>query len=151
MKTYTSTKQYNNLPCAHRQHGHKGHCRFIHGYSRKIKFYFQCNQLDENHHVVDFSDLKDLKAWLDHMFDHTMLINEDDPERELFELMHERGICDLRIIPNVSMEGSAKMVFDYADKLVRKKTSGRAWCVKVEVHENDKNSAEYSISAALPL
>ena len=64
MKNYTSTKQYDNLPCAHRQHGHKGHCRFIHGYSRKIKFYFQCNELDENHHVMDFSGLKDLKNWL---------------------------------------------------------------------------------------
>lgn len=57
--------------------------------------------------------------------------------------MHERGVCDLRVMHNVSMEGSAKMVFDYADKLVRTKTEGRVWCVKAEVHENDKNSAEY--------
>ena len=95
---------------------------------------------------MDFSDLGDLKTWLEHMFDHTLLVNADDPEREIFELMHERGICDLRIVDNVSMEGTAKMVFDYADALVRKKTDGRVWCVKTEVHENDKNSAEYSVS-----
>ncbi|MEC7220657.1 MAG: 6-carboxytetrahydropterin synthase, partial [SAR324 cluster bacterium] len=48
---YTCTKQYFNLPCAHRQHGHDGHCCFIHGYSRSFKFYFTCNELDANNFV----------------------------------------------------------------------------------------------------
>ena len=140
---YRSTKRYDELPCAHRQPGHPGHCRFIHGYSRAFKFWFEASALDDNEFVVDFSALKALRGWLEHMFDHTMLINEDDPERALFEEMHRREICDLRVLPNVSMEATAKYVFDHADAMIREQTGGRAWVAKVEVAENRKNSAEY--------
>lgn len=140
---YRSTKRFDDLPCAHRQPGHAGHCRFIHGYSRAFKFWFEASALDDNEFVVDFSALKGLRAWLEDMFDHTMLINEDDPERALFEEMHRREICDLRVLPNVSMEATAKYVFEHADEMVREHTGGRAWVAKVEVSENRKNSAEY--------
>lgn len=139
---FRSTKRFHNLPCAHRQHGHAGHCRFIHGYSRSVTFTFEASELDANHFVVDFGALKDLKAWLEDLFDHTLLINADDPELPTFRELHERGVCDLRVLPNVSMEGSARYVFDHADTLIREKTQGRAWVVKVELAENDKNSAE---------
>ncbi len=142
---YRSTKRFWNFPCCHRQHKHDGHCRFIHGYSREFKFWFECTRLDENNFVVDFSALDELKSWLEHMFDHTVLINADDPERALFEQMHEREIVDLRILPSVSMEATAKHVFEYADGLVRESTGGRCWVAKVMVAENDKNSAEYEL------
>ena len=79
------------------------------------------------------------------MFDHTMLINENDPEREFFEEMHRRGLIDLRIMPNVGMEASSKFVFDYADKLVRDMTDNRCWVYKVETRENMKNSGIYEL------
>ncbi|MCJ8329438.1 MAG: 6-carboxytetrahydropterin synthase [Lentisphaeria bacterium] len=141
--TYISTKRYDNLPCCHRQPKHQGHCAYIHGYSREFTFQFAARELNENHFVMDFGELKDLKEWLDYMFDHTLLINEDDPERELFEEMHSKGLCDLRIMPNVSMEATAKYVFQYVDKLVKDKTKKRCWCVQVECRENSKNSAIY--------
>ena len=140
---YRSTKLFSNLPCAHRTHTHEGHCRFVHGYSRSFKFYFEARALDEHNFVVDFSSLKDLRKWLEQMFDHTLLINEDDPERSFFEEMHRRELCDLRVVPSVTMEGTARLAFDYADNLIRMQTAERAWVVKVEVHENDKNSAEF--------
>jgi 6-pyruvoyltetrahydropterin/6-carboxytetrahydropterin synthase len=139
---YRSTKTFTNLPCAHRLHSHAGHCRFVHGYSRSFTFWFEASHLDEHNFVVDFSDLKDLKAWLEHMYDHTLLIGEHDPELEFFREMHERELCDLRVVPSVGMEGTARFVFDHVDELVREKTGGRAWLAKVEVRENDKNSAE---------
>ena len=145
MGKYTSTKTYHNLPCSHRQAHHDGRCRFIHGYNRDVTLHFTCDELDENHFVVDFGKLKDLKAWLEEMFDHTMLINENDPERELFEDMHKRGVCDLRVMANVGMEASSKYVFDYADKLIREKTGGRCWVYRVETRENTKNSGTYEV------
>ena len=42
-------------------------------------------------------------------------------ERKLLEDMHKRGICDLRILPSCSMEGSAKYVYEYANKLIKKR------------------------------
>ena len=78
------------------------------------------------------------------MFDHTTLINEDDPEIPLFRELHVKQILDLRVLPNVSMEGSSLFVFNYADELVRRMTQDRAWVLKVETRENKSNSAIYS-------
>lgn len=140
---YRSSKRFRNLPCSHRQWRHPGHCRFIHGYSREITLWFEASALTDTGFVVDFGSLKVLKAWLEEMFDHTMLINEDDPEREAFEALHERGVCDLRVMPNVGMEGTAHYVYEYAQKVLDEQTGGRAWVVEVECRENDKNAASY--------
>ena len=82
---YTSSKTYRNYPCAHRQWKHEGHCAYIHGYSREFTFHFEAETRDKHGWVVGFGDLKPLKEWLDHMFDHTLLIANDDPEIELFQ------------------------------------------------------------------
>jgi len=141
---FTSTKTYRNLPCSHRQWRHEGHCAFIHGYSRSITFTFGASALSESHFVMDFGGLKVLKSWLEGMFDHTLLICADDPELPLFEQMHARGLCDLRVLPNVSMEATAKVVYEHAQALVHAQTDGRVWVISVECRENDKNAAVYA-------
>ena len=143
---FTSLKTFRNLPCSHRQWRHEGHCAFIHGYSRSYTFRFAAVELDANHFVVDFGSLKSLETWLEHWFDHTCLINADDPELELFRQLHDRGIVDLRVLPNVSMESSARFVWAYADNLVREATGGRAWCFAVESRENDKNAGTWEVA-----
>lgn len=143
---YTSVKTFRNLPCSHRQWRHDGHCAFLHGYSRSYTFRFAATTLDDNHFVVDFGKLKALKAWLECWFDHTCLINADDPELELFRRLHAKRIVDLRVLPNVSMEGSARFVWSFADSLVREATGGRAWCFAVEARENDKNAAIWEVA-----
>ncbi len=95
--------------------------------------------------VVDFGGLKDLKSWLDTMFDHTFLASADDPELELFKEMDKKGIIQLRVLPNVGMEGTAEWVFHESDQLIRAKTNNRAWVSAVEVRENEKNSAIYKL------
>lgn len=93
--------------------------------------------------VVDFGGLKDLKSWLDTMFDHTFLASADDPYMDLFKDMDQKGIIQLRVLTNVGMEGTAEWVFNESNKLIREKTNNRAWVSKVEVRENEKNSAIY--------
>ena len=56
MMTYTCAKRYYNLPCAHRQHNHRGHCSKIHGYSRSFEFHCAAHELDENGFVFDFGN-----------------------------------------------------------------------------------------------
>ena len=120
----------------------------MHGYSRTVTLVFAARELDENQFVVDFSSLKALKAWLEEMFDHTLLINQDDPELEAFRQLDARGVVKLKVLPNVGMEATAKLVFDYADQLIRKQTGDRAWVERVEMRENAKNSAWYSPGSA---
>ena len=94
--------------------------------------------------MVDYGGLKELKAELDRLFDHTLLLNQDDPLMEKFEELEELGACDIVILPyGVGMEGTARFLCEFADKLVREKTKERCWVVSVESRENDKNSSIY--------
>ena len=62
---FNCSKHFKDYPCSHRQWKHKGHCRYVHGYSRSFTFCFASNTLDENGFVVDFSSLRTLeeKRW----------------------------------------------------------------------------------------
>jgi 6-pyruvoyltetrahydropterin/6-carboxytetrahydropterin synthase len=92
---------------------------------------------------MDFSGLKQVKAWLDDMFDHTCLINADDPELELFQQLDERNIIQLRVLPNVSMEATAKYVAEHVGKMLAEETDGRVFIQAIECRENEKNSGWY--------
>jgi len=140
---FRSTKSYYNLPCAHRQWRDKGDCKLVHGYDRSVHFVFESDSLDDKNWVMDFGGLRPIKAWLEDLFDHTLLINEDDPEMEFFQDMDRKGLCRLRVLPNIGMEGSAKYVFDYVDNWVKEQTDGRVSIYSVECREHEKNSAIY--------
>ena len=140
---FTSTKRFVGFPCTHRQWLADSHCKYIHGYSREFYFEFQSSELTKEGWVVDFGGLKEVKAWLDDMFDHTFLASENDPHMELFKEMDAKKIIQLRVLPNVGMEGTAKYVFDIVNDMIKKQTNNRAWVKLVEVRENEKNSAIY--------
>ncbi len=140
----TSTKSYYNLPCAHRQWKHKGNCALVHGYGRSIHFVFAAKQLDDCGFVVDFGGLKWLNAWLEYMFDHTLLLRDDDPFLSDFLALQAKGACAVRTMPyGVGMEGTAQTVCEHVDIELRERTKGRCWIVSVEAAENEKNSAVY--------
>ncbi len=141
MARYTSTKRFIGFPCTHRQWRADSHCKFVHGYSREFYFEFACNELTKEQWVMDFGGLKEVKKWLESMFDHTFLASKDDPYLEEFVRLDKEGVIQLRVLPNAGMEGSAKYVYDHVNKMVQKTTNERVWVTKVEVRENEKNSA----------
>ena len=139
----TCKKSYRDIPFAHRQHHHDGHCAFIHGHNWDITLTFACSKTDANGFVVDFGKLKYLKEWIDRNLDHACLLNEDDPEKD--RLLHEFGnILKPYVLPNCSSEGLAQYLHSVFDPLVRTATADRAWIVAVEIEEDSKNSACYS-------
>ena len=140
---YKSTKTFTGLPCAHRQWRDEGHCSLVHGYDRTVIITFGCHALDEKGWVVDFGGLKKVKAWLEDKFDHTLLINEDDPMRPLFE-KHDGGLWKLTILPNVGMEGSSNYIYRQVNPMIEEMTECRCWVISVECRENVKNSALFT-------
>ena len=134
-------KSYYDFPCSHRQWKHKGHCKFIHGYSRSFTFWFLAKDLDENGFVVDFSSLKPLEKKLKYQFDHTFLINKDDPLMKYWKELHELKALDLRIMDNVGMEFSSQMIWKWANDYLKKQDNGRTCCWKTESKENKSNKA----------
>ena len=142
---FTCSKSFQNYPCCHRQWQHKGHCRFVHGYSRSFTFWFGAERLDENGFVVDFSSLKILEEKLISQFDHTFLVNSDDPLISKWETLHDEGALDLRIMKNVGMESSAELVWEWANSLLLAKDAGRTCCWRAEARENDLNAACFEL------
>jgi 6-pyruvoyltetrahydropterin/6-carboxytetrahydropterin synthase len=114
---------------------------------------------------MDFGGLKEFKAWADYMFDHTLVIAEDDPMLAFFKEMnsivnmgspnpestvpYERGaLCDLRIVPGVGCEMFAKLCYDKMAELLasgdmRYPINPTVKIKSVEVFEHGANSATY--------
>lgn len=141
---FVSTKRFVGFPCTHRQwKAEHSHCKYVHGYSREFYFEFATSELTKEGWVVDFGGLKKVKAWLDEMFDHTFLASEDDPYMDKFKQMDKDGIIQLRVFENIGMEGTAKFVYEKVNEMIKDVSDGRAWLQKIEVRENEKNSAIY--------
>ena len=149
---YTSTKLFDGFSTVFRQwKAENTHCKFLHGYAVSFRVWFE-GELDERNWVWDFGGMKrakgtiegmNPKAWMDHMFDHTTIIAEDDPELELFKEMHYKGIIQLRIIPATGAEQFSKYIYEKLNAFIQEETEGRVKIVKVEVYEHERNSASY--------
>jgi 6-pyruvoyltetrahydropterin/6-carboxytetrahydropterin synthase len=144
---YRSTKSYDHnegLSCCFRQwRATHSHCSLIHGYALAFKFVFATHELDERHWCYDFGGMKPVKTWLHEMFDHTMVVAEDDPALETFKDLARAGLVDLRVMPAVGCEATARYVFDHVAPAIDKETRGRVWLESVEVREHQGNSAIY--------
>jgi 6-pyruvoyl-tetrahydropterin synthase len=140
---HTITKTYDNLKAAHRQWRHKGHCSFVHGENWRIDITLGAESLDDQNFVYDFGALRPLRARLEYYFDHTVLIDNDDPQRAYFEEMHEKKLADIRFVPSAGAEGLAKFIFELADSYIRENTQERVFCTKVDVYEDSRNKASY--------
>ena len=142
---FTCSKHYLGYPCCHRQWRHTGHCRFVHGYSRSFTFWFAAKKLDHYGFVVDFSSLKPLEQKLRNHFDHTFLVNSDDPLLSEWKVLHEEGALDLRIMDNVGMESTSQLVWQWANSFLFERDQGRTCCWRSEARENDSNSASFEL------
>jgi 6-pyruvoyltetrahydropterin/6-carboxytetrahydropterin synthase len=169
---YLSTKTYGNdrgLSCCFRQwRSTHSHCSLLHGYSIGIKLIFESETLDDRNWVMDFGGLKAFKEWSEYMFDHTLVIAEDDPHRAMFEKMAELGlqdqggVCDIRIVPAVGCEKFSELAYKKMKDILETFQRGETYMLEngktfecrytvgsgvrlrsVEVFEHDANSAVY--------
>lgn len=138
----TCKKSYRDIPFAHRQHLHDGHCALIHGHNWTITLTFACKEPDSNGFVVDFGKLGYIKDWISANLDHACLFNEDDPEKDKL-LSDYSPLFQAYVLPNCSCEGLAEHLFGIFDAKVRAATLERAWITEVEIEEDSKNSAKY--------
>ena len=150
---FISTKVFDGFSCCFRQwKAETTHCRFLHGYGVSFKVWFE-GDLDERNWVWDFGGMKRAKTkidgmspkeWMDYMFDHTVLVAEDDPHLEGFKNMNDTGVAQVRVIPATGAEKFAEFIFNKLNKFVKKETNNRVRVSQVEFREHNKNSAIYS-------
>ena len=107
---------------------------------------FTSHDLSPEKWVMDFGGLKSVRKWLKYYFDHTFLVSEDDPMLPQCQKWDQEGVIQLRVLPNVGMEGTAEFIYPHVNKLVKEDTSKRVWVTRVEVRENENNSAVFTPS-----
>jgi 6-pyruvoyltetrahydropterin/6-carboxytetrahydropterin synthase len=140
----TCRKTYADIPFAHRQHQHDGHCALIHGHNWAFTLTFGCTTTDANGFVVDFGKLKFLREWINHHLDHACVFNADDPLRDTL-IAAAPGAWKSYVVESCSCEGLAHHLHGVFDSLVRAHTSGRAFVLAVEVIEDAKNAATWDV------
>jgi len=153
MGKFQSSKVFDGFSTVFRQwKATNTHCRFVHGYGISFKVYFE-GELDGRNWVWDFGgmkrattliDGKQPKAWMDYMFDHTMIIAEDDPEIKAFQQMDAVGVAQVRVIPATGAEKFAEYIYTKLNSFVQEETEGRVRVTKVKFMEHGKNAAYYS-------
>lgn len=177
MPKYQSTKTYGTdrglSTCFRQWKADHSHCSTLHGYSLGFKFIFESETLDEKNWCFDFGGMKPIKNFLDHMFDHTVLVAEDDPALITYKMLalystkseynqkprdfsntpfQEGRLIDLRVVPGIGCEMTAKLVYDESVKLMDEMKAGKLGryainpdvrLVSVECFEHGANSAIY--------
>ena len=152
MGKFQSSKVFDGFSTVFRQWKAKDtHCRFVHGYGISFKVYFE-GELDHRNWVWDFGGMKRAKTkidgkspkeWMDYMFDHTLVVAEDDPWKDAFKQMEESGVAQVRILPATGAEKFAEYIYNKLNKFVETETEGRVRVTKVKFMEHGKNAACY--------
>ena len=152
MGKFQSSKVFDGFSTVFRQwKATTTHCRFVHGYGISFKVYFE-GELDERNWVWDFGGMKRAKtlidgmspkAWMDYMFDHSLVVAEDDPELKAFQQMDKAGVAQVRVIPATGAEKFAEYIYTKLNDFVQIETEGRVKVTKVKFMEHGKNAACY--------
>ena len=153
MGKFQSSKVFDGFSTVFRQwKATTTHCRFVHGYGISFKVYFE-GKLDHRNWFWDFGGMKRAKtqidgmspkAWMDYMFDHTLVVAEDDPELLAFQQMDKAGVAQVRVIPATGAEKFAEYIYHKLNDFVKTETEGRVKVTKVKFAEHGKNTAYYS-------
>ena len=149
---YQSTKLFDGFSCCFRQwKAESTHCRFLHGYGISFRVTFE-GDLDERNWVWDFGGMKRAKtlidgmqpkAWMDYMFDHTVIVAKDDPKLSGFQNMEIMNVIQLRTVEATGAEKFAEFIFHKLNRFVLTETQDRVRVAQVEFMEHGKNTAIY--------
>lgn len=143
----TCSKIYADIPFAHRQHRHAGHCSRIHGHNWTIKLTFACEEFDSNGFVVDFGNLKYIKKWIAENLDHACILSSDDPLKDkIIGAVPE--VYQLFEVPNASCEGISVHLWNVFSHLLNEHEGGRVWIAQVDLCEDGHNATAYVPPAA---
>ena len=138
----TCEKIYRDIPIAHRQPRHSGHCALIHGHNWTITLTFACSETDKNGFVVDFGRLGFIKEWIDHNLDHACMFTREDGEKQI--LLNQFGhLFKSYELEDTSCEGIARHLYEVFKVRLKEEFGPRVVLTKVRVAEDSKNSATF--------
>lgn len=137
----TISKRYDDIPFAHRQAHHDGHCSLIHGHNWSFEFTFCLvagGKLDKNGFIVDFGKLKWLREWLTKVFDHSLVLSREDVE--CAEAL--RPWARVVVLPGASCEELVEWVANQVQSQL-KQVEPHVTLLRVDLYEDSRNSATH--------
>ena len=136
----TCSKTYRDIPFAHRQPRHPGHCRYIHGHNWSVKITFCCSKRDENGFVVDFGKLGYIKKWIADNLAHACLFADGDPVGGAIVEAFPDAFKPY-FLPDNSCEGIASHLWEKFSQLLLDAEGDRVQIVGLDLWEDTKNMA----------
>lgn len=137
------TKVYRDIPFAHRQQNHDGHCQFIHGHNWSFEFTITAVARDECGFVIDFGKMNFVKKFLA-QFDHALVLSISDPHK--LWIKGQQQLFQIVEVPDSSCEGLAEYCYreiaheiDQVDDFHQRGVH----LLSVTVHEDERNSATF--------
>lgn len=106
---------------------------------------------------MDFGGLKAFKEWSEYMFDHTLVVAQDDPHLEMFRrmadlgLQDQGGVCDIRIVEAVGCEKFAELAYRTMDEILRHFQAGREWRLDCRANETHTFYPRYPVGQGVRL
>lgn len=123
MSKYFVTKTFNpnkGYSCCFRNWRASSHCHLLHGYDLVFQVTFECPPEGLTHEgwVVDFGNMDYLKRRLDETFDHTLLVAEDDPMRDLILELDRAHVANVIRMPRVGCEAFSRWLQREAETML---------------------------------
>jgi 6-pyruvoyltetrahydropterin/6-carboxytetrahydropterin synthase len=111
---YQLTKDFT-FEAAHRLlKNYCGKCSNNHGHSYQVKLHLEGDSLDEKDMLIDFTEMKKLKSWIDETLDHTTILWEEDPMIDCLKQFNNRVLVTK---VNPTAEHIAELILEKAQEL----------------------------------
>lgn len=127
----------------HRLLHHNGACKNLHGHSYRVTVMIAGRLLDTGGMVLDFADVKNsIGRWIDDNFDHTMILNPDDPLLDLPDYQLYFPLKNAFIMPadaaEPTAENIARTIAREAKYMLERMYGTKVWVHEVTVQETEK-------------
>jgi 6-pyruvoyltetrahydropterin/6-carboxytetrahydropterin synthase len=114
---------------------HQASCKFLHGHSGKAVVTMCSEKLDDQHMVMDFSDLKKAMSELLDLWDHATILHEHDP---LVEILQTAGQRVYVLATHPTAEQLAHFLYVWLEKQFPGKVDS------VTIYETEKNFSTFN-------
>jgi len=147
---YAVTKKFT-IPVGHRLSKHEGLCKNYHGHNFDIVVGISSSELNDNNMVIDFKDLKSIVNEILDEWDHTLLVNKNDPIFKNDEFKNTFRMIAFDFDPTA--EKMAEVLYTSLSSRFQELKLWKEWKAYhtplivdfVQVYENDGSSAIFSI------
>ncbi|MDW7690515.1 6-carboxytetrahydropterin synthase [Flammeovirgaceae bacterium SG7u.111] len=140
-------KRFSDIPFAHRQPKHDGHCKLVHGHNWSVELEFESDELDENGFVLDFGKFKKVKKWIADHLDHAIVVDQEDELLKKLVFEEHPELFKPLVVPLPSCEGLAMFLYNKFKEVLEEDfprlKSGEIRFSAIRMWEDSKNYVVY--------